>query len=105
MPQRVICFGLISFRIKSMRTLLLALLLTTPLSAFAYSKSCSKNTDCPQGMVCAPVRGEFPGSCAEGLKKVNIEKKGCMKNSDCPKGKICATIKGDYPGGCADGLR
>jgi hypothetical protein len=67
-------------------------------------KSCYKNSDCKNGMYCAPIKGEFPGGCAEKMKDVSVKKKGCMKNSDCPKDWICATIKGEYPGGCAEGM-
>jgi hypothetical protein len=74
------------------------------------SAGCRKDTDCAPGKVCATVRGEYPGSCADGgvvspkAHKASSTSKHheCRKNSDCGKGKVCATVRGEYPGSCAD---
>lgn len=88
-----------------MKPLLLLCLIMFSFHSSAASKSCMKNSDCGPGLQCAPIKGDFPGGCAENMKDVAVKKKGCMKNSDCEAGKVCATIKGEYPGGCAEGLR
>lgn len=75
----------------------------------SQKSGCMQNTDCPDGTVCATVRGEYPGSCAGtgllgGLGRNlsgSSESKGCMTNSDCYEGKVCATVRGEYPGWCA----
>lgn len=79
---------------------------TSPIAYRAIPASCMKNSDCLDGKVCAPIKGEFPGSCSgTGLfgLKLNSEKSHatCMSNADCSEGKTCATVKGEYPGSCA----
>lgn len=74
------------------------------------ASGCMKDNECPTGMVCATVRGEYPGSCAAtGLfggmgisgRMPNSSDKGCMKDSDCSDNRVCATVRGEYPGSCA----
>lgn len=73
------------------------------------SKQCMSNADCPKGRVCATVRGEYPGNCAEEGRTIftrifetsNSESSGCHSDAECPLGHTCAPVRGEFPGSCA----
>lgn len=84
---------------------------SAPEAPRAHRSGCMKDTECPQGSVCATVGGEFPGSCAgtgffggigRSLSGDSGKNNDCSSDKDCPDGKVCATVRGEYPGWCAN---
>lgn len=72
---------------------------------------CMSNDDCAEGKICATVRGEYPGNCAEEGKAFfdrildsakSPDKKDCNSDAECGEGFICAPVRGEFPGSCAE---